>query len=249
MLQQPIYPAVVDDDYSAEPIYPQQQQRAPEFVVREYSAIFTEIDRLEETILNSPRVPLTGKTMVNEEELLVQLDLIRSSIPAALKTAQEILEYKNQIIQEAQQQAQQLIAEANLQAYQVANELGIIDRAEVEAQEIRQQAIAEAEQIRQQATLEMNRIRHHSVEELERMRQIVTQECQQMQDGADEYADRVLSTMEFQLSDALHAVQRGRQQIESETESIRTDRASQQELTSLGDRVIISDRRSQVVPI
>lgn len=240
MLQQPIYPAVVDDDYPAEPIY--QQQRAPEFVIGEYSEIFTEIDRLEEKILNSPRVPLTGKTMVNEEELLAQLDLIRSSVPAALKTAQEILEYKHQIVQEAQQQAQQLIAEANLHAYQVANELGIIDRAEVEAKEIRQQAIAESEQIRQQATLEIDRIRNHSVQELERMRQIVMEECQQMQAGADEYADRVLSAMELQLSDALHAVQLGRKQIEIETESLRTDRASQRGLTSLGDRVIINGR-------
>ncbi len=44
-------------------------------------SVLAAIDRLEETILTSPRVPLTGKTIVDEEELLTQLDLIRSSLP------------------------------------------------------------------------------------------------------------------------------------------------------------------------
>lgn len=237
MLQTPFYPALADDDHSSSVSY--QQQIEADAIAWESSTIFGQINELEETILNSPRVPLTGKTMVNEEELLQQLDILRSSVPASLKAAQEILEYKNQIIKEAQQQAQQLLAEANRQAYQVANELGIIDRAEVEAEQMRQMTIAECEQMRQQITLEVDRIRHHNIQEMERMREVVLRECQQIQDGADEYADRVLSEMEFQLNDVLRAIQRGKQHLNIESQSLRNPQPSARKLTNLDDRVML----------
>ncbi len=177
------------------------------------SHIEAALDRLEETILNSPRVPLTGKTMINEEVLLEQIDLIRLSIPPAIKTAQEILQYKNQIIQETQQQAQQMLAEANQHAYHIANELGIIERAEQEAREIHQIAISQAEQMRQQTIIEVERIRDLNVQEIERMRQETIAECQSIQSGADEYADRVLSQMEEQFTGILQSVKMGRQRL------------------------------------
>ncbi len=209
--------------------------------------IFGALDRLEETILNSPRVPLTGKTMVNEEELLEHLDLIRLSIPEIVATAQEILQYKHQLIQEAQQQVQQIVAEANQRAYQVANELGIIERSEQEARQIRQMAIAECEHLRQQTLIELERVRNHSIEEMEQMRQEILEECQQIQDGADEYADRVLHNMEYQLADILQSVQRGRQRIERDADIVRNSQSptlqskpivtNGSELISVGERL------------
>ena len=52
--------------------------------------------------------------------------------------------------------------------------------------------------------------------DLDRLRAQVELECQQTQDGADEYADRVLHNMECQLTDILHAIQRGRQRLLSD---------------------------------
>lgn len=176
-------------------------------------AIFDEIDRLEEIILNSPRVPLTGKTMVTEEEILAQLDAIRANLPEIVTTAQKIFRYKDLLIRETQQEVQQILAEANQRAYQVANELGIIERSEREAIEIRKIAIAECEQLRQQNAIEIERVRNHNIQEIERMRQQVLRECTEVQDGADEYADQTLHQMEHQLTDILQAIQRGRERL------------------------------------
>jgi vacuolar-type H+-ATPase subunit H len=205
--------------------------------------VFVAIDRLEESILNSPRLPLTGKTMVNEEEILEQLDAIRLSLPAVVAIAQEIIQYKEQIIKEAQQQVQQILADANQRAYQVANELGIIDRAEQEARQIRQVAIAECEHLRQQTVTEVERVRNHNIQEMERMRQQVTLECEQVQDGADEYADRILHNMESQLTDILQAIQRGRQRLNTESTSLKLTPASEQALTpKIEQRSICGER-------
>jgi hypothetical protein len=182
----------------------------------ESSAVFAAIERLEEKILSSPRVPLTKRTMVDEEEILEQLDLIRLNLPEIVATAQEIIQYKERIVGEAQQQVQQILAEANQHAYQVANELGIIERSEHEARKIRQIALAECEHLRQQTMIEAQRMTDRNRQELEKMREQVTLECQQIQSGADEYADRVLHNMEHQLTEILQAIQRGRQRLNTE---------------------------------
>ena len=75
MLQQPPCPALADDDY---PTTIDSQPHSEADVGMKWADcadILVEIDRLEEAILASPRVPLTGKTVVNEEELLDRFDL------------------------------------------------------------------------------------------------------------------------------------------------------------------------------
>jgi cell division septum initiation protein DivIVA len=225
MLQQSFHTALAEEthfntsDYQSEPELTLVNAESPD--------VFAALDRLEEAILNSPRVPLTGKTMVNEEEILEQLDTIRLSLPQVVAISQEILQYKERIIKEAQQQVQQILADANQRAYQVANELGIIDRSEQEARQIRQVAISECEHLRQQTVAEVERVRNHNIQEMERMRQKVTLECEQIQDGADEYADRILNNMEYQLTDILQAIQRGRQRLNIESTALRQSQTTE----------------------
>jgi hypothetical protein len=193
--------------------------------------VFAAIEGLETRILQSPRVPLTGKTMVNEEELLEQLDSIRLNLPEIVVNAQEIVNYREHLIQSAQQQAQQIIAEANQRAYQVANELGIIDRAEQQARQIEEIAIAECDRLRQQTILETQRLSDLHSQEMERLRARVTSECQQIQAGADEYADRVLHEMEDRLTDILQVIKRGRNRLNPESTGTNPQQKSQQQIS------------------
>ncbi len=226
MLQKSSNPALAAETYASssddppEPLYIQRSVE-PKFKPPQLDtgSVFAAIDRLEESILNSPRVPLTGKTMVNEEELLEQIDTLRLNLPEIIALAQEIVQSKERLMKEAQQQIQQIVAEANQRAYQVANELGIIDRSEQEAKQIRQMAIAQSEHLRQQTIVEVERLRNYQIQEIERMRDKAMAECQQIQDGADEYADRVLHDMEDRLSDVLQAIKQGRQQLNADYSS------------------------------
>ena len=223
MLQKSSHPALADATHASisddllEPLYIQRSVetkfKPPQL---EAGSVFAAIDRLEESILNSPRVPLTGKTMVNEEELLEQLDTIRLNLPEIIALAQSIVESKERLMKEARQQIQQIVAEANQRADRVANELGIIDRSKQEARQIRQMAIAESEHLRQQTIVEVERLRNYHIQEIEQMRNKAMAECQQIQDGADEYADRVLHNMEDRLTDVLQAIQQGRQRLNAD---------------------------------
>jgi F0F1-type ATP synthase membrane subunit b/b' len=224
MLQQSNHPALKNeihrnslDHYLSDHLVDRQvSQRSPH---PEFPAILAAIQQLEETILKSPHVPLTGKTMVREEELLEQLDLIRLSLPEVVATAQEIIAYKEQLISEAYQQVQQILADANQRAYQVTNELGIIERSEQEARQMRQMAIAECDQLKHQAMIEAKTLYDRNLKELNQLRTQVTIECEQIQDSADEYADGILLKMEKQLAEILKSIQQGRQRL-NQTEAV-----------------------------
>jgi cell division septum initiation protein DivIVA len=225
MLQQYFHKTLADSNITALQVNRLSSEIEAGSIEEESLGVFTAIELLEEKILNSPRVPLTGKTMVNEEELLEQLDLIRLKLPEVIIAAQEILQYKQQITTEAQKQVQHALIEANHRADRITNELGIIELSKHEANQIRQAAIVECEQFRQQ-----------TIAELEQMRQEVIAECQQIQSGADEYADQVLHNMQCQFTDVLQTVQRGRKRLERDAIARKNSQPQGQELVDLGDR-------------
>jgi hypothetical protein len=172
-----------------------------------------ELNRLEEMLLDSPRLPLSRWTLVDEEQLLDQLDLIRLNLPAAFQEATRVVQQKQEILAEAEQYAQELIAAAEQQAAQMLDETGIIRRAEMEASQVRQRIQQECEALQNQTLDDVDRIRQQSQEEIEEVQRRAIAERDQVQLEADSYADQVLQGLEQQLLELMRVVRNGRQQL------------------------------------
>lgn len=173
-----------------------------------------ELNRLEEMILDSPRVPLTRRTLVDEEQLLDQLDLIRLNLPSAFQEADIIVRHKDEILQEAEEYASEILESAEQRATQLFNETGIVQQAQDEADRLRQQVHLECEALQQQTLAEIEQIRYQAQQELDAMRNRILTECDDIQNGADEYADHVLANIEHQLSDMVRVIRNGREQLQ-----------------------------------
>lgn len=180
-------------------------------------------------ILASPRIPLTGKTLVDEDLLLDQLDAIRLSLPDAFAKALEIIGRQEEILQEAEDYGQELVDEAERVAARMLNETGIIQQAQQEADQLRQQTQQECQQLRQQTrqecqqlsqtTLaEIEELRQEAHQDLEKMRAAAFADCREIEDGADDYADAVLTNLEEQLATMLRVIQNGRKRLETEVQ-------------------------------
>lgn len=167
-------------------------------------------------ILDSPRIPLSRRTVVDEEMLLDQLDLVRLNLPAAFQEAAEVALHREEVITEAEQIAQQIIASAEQRAAQILNEMDIVRIAEQEAQQIRQQVQRDCEMLQQQVLNDIDQLRRRAQQELEEMQRQALADCEDIQRGADVYADRVLSDLETQFNDMMRIVRNGRQQIQSD---------------------------------
>jgi hypothetical protein len=174
-----------------------------------------ELNRLEELLLRSPRVPLTGKAMVAEDDIIEHLDIIRSRVPATIDAAQSIVNQQDLILIAAEQQAHQQITAAQQQAFQIANELGIIDQAKAEAAQIHQSVMAECATAREQIRQESEQARRQQLQEIDNIRQQALAEAQAIRRGADDYADQVLHAIDTQLGEIQAKIRRGRQHLNS----------------------------------
>jgi F0F1-type ATP synthase membrane subunit b/b' len=175
-----------------------------------------ELNRIEEILFDSLHIPLTQRTLVDEEVLLAQLDLVRENLPAAFNEAEKIVRQREEIILQAEEYAQEIMEAAERRADQILDEMGIIQQAELEANQIRKRVQQECEAIQEQTLSEIERMRLQAQQELEQMRQLALAECDDIQNGADEYADAVLTSIEQQLSEMLRVIRNGRQQLQTE---------------------------------
>lgn len=168
-------------------------------------------------ILDSPRIPFTGRTLVDEEQLLEQLDAIRLSLPTTFQEVDEIIRHKDEIILQAEQYAQDILEAAEQRAAQILDEIGIVRQAKLEADGLRQQVQLDCEAAQEHTLAEIERLRRQAQQELEEMRSRAIAESEAIEKGADDYADRVLLNLETQLTDMLRVIRNGRSQLEPET--------------------------------
>jgi cell division septum initiation protein DivIVA len=92
--------------------------------------------------------------------------------------------------------------------------MGLIQQAKSEADQLRQQVQNECDTLQQQTLSEIEQIRYRLQQELEEMRSRTMAECEEIQNGADDYADHVLGSIEQQLNEMMRVIRNGRQQVQ-----------------------------------
>ena len=172
-----------------------------------------ELNRIEEIVLASPRIPLTKRTLIDEEKLLEQLDFVRVSLPTAFQEALAILQQKEDVLLQAEEYGQQIVDAAQAKRAQILDESDIIRQAEREAEKIQHQVQQECEAMMEETLAEIDRKRRICQQEIDEMRRQAIAEADEIAQGADNYADNVLANIEQELDDMLRIVHNGRQQL------------------------------------
>jgi cell division septum initiation protein DivIVA len=176
-----------------------------------------ELNRLEDLILYGFRIPLTGRTLVNEDKLIEQIDFIRISLPEVFHEAAAILQQKDEILLEAEEYGQRIVEVAQGKRAQILAESDIFKEAEKEAEELRIKVQQECDAIMQATLAEIEHKRLICQQELDELRQTAIAQAQDIENGADEYADTVLEGIEQDLKDMLRIITNGRQQLRQES--------------------------------
>lgn len=177
--------------------------------------LLQQLRELEELlIMDGVKIPLTGRKIVSEDEILHHLAEIEKKIPETVLTAERILAKRDEIINQAQQFSQGIIEKAKQDAEQIASELRIVQQAEMEAQKIRDNVQREVEALRQRTVDDLNRMRQQVEQEVYQLRHRAEADAQQTQTDADAYAYKVLGEMENQFLEMLRVVRNGRQHLQ-----------------------------------
>lgn len=106
------------------------------------------IDMMQEAIEKASTVPLTGKVMIDKEELLDYIQEIRLVYPDELKEAKWVKEERQRILSEAENRAESIRKSAEETQVQLIDEHEITKRAYEKANDLVNAATSEAMDIK-----------------------------------------------------------------------------------------------------
>ena len=106
------------------------------------------LNHLEQVIANARSVPFSNNCMVDREEMMVLVSMLRDSLPAELKQARWLLEQNRQLIAEARKEAENMIREAETRMAAMIDEHEITLKARQQAAQTIEAANQSARQIR-----------------------------------------------------------------------------------------------------
>jgi len=109
------------------------------------------IDRLEDLVSQATKVPLTGKILLDPDELLALIDDMRDVVPQEVREANRVARDREAILQETREQAEATVREAQALAARLTSEAAVAKEAQSQADELIDQAKRVAREIRQNA--------------------------------------------------------------------------------------------------
>jgi len=96
-------------------------------------------------------LPLTRSVIIDRDELLKQIDLLRAAIPEEVRAAKRINSEGERIIEKSNEEADRILARAQEQAAFLIGERGLTQLAETESQRLLGEAQADGEEVRRGA--------------------------------------------------------------------------------------------------
>ncbi|MCS7051678.1 MAG: hypothetical protein NZL87_08700 [Thermomicrobium sp.] len=121
------------------------------------------LERLEELVARSSRVPLSGRLLIDEHELLTVVEELRHAFPRELRQARRVLQERQKIISEAQLEARRILETAQERAQYLMSEQGIMNETRARCEEM----LRHAKEQKQRAILEANRYALDLLEKVE----------------------------------------------------------------------------------
>ncbi len=110
--------------------------------------IFKLLDELDELVESSTKIPLSGKIMIDKDELMSLIEEMRIAVPEELKQAEWIKEEKQRIISEAQVDADKMLKDVQIHIENMVDNHEIVSEAEKRAEEILNRAQISAREVR-----------------------------------------------------------------------------------------------------
>ena len=155
-------------------------------------AVRDTLNKIENLVASASHLPLTGKAVIDEDDLIHLVEDLRRDLPQELERAEEIMREKDNIVRTAQQEADNIVKQARTQAEQLVDENDIVVNA------------------REKARLVLNQAQQQESEIMERTRQ----NSRQLQDDADRYANQVFDQLIAHVTNTFQGVQAAQSGLE-----------------------------------
>jgi len=126
------------------------------------------LDDMESMLLDAPRVPLTNKRVLEEDDIGAFIDEIRELLPKEIFEARRILSEKQRILDEAQREAHNMVEQAKRYVTKLTDEHVIAKQAEEQANHMLSEARRTSQDLRRDSLNYAGDVFNHLSMNLER---------------------------------------------------------------------------------
>lgn len=137
-------------------------------------------------------------TIVNKREIETLIDRIYTELPREVKEAKVIVQNKDNLLNKAQQEAAETIQRAQAEADRKLSESDQIKAIEREGIRIKNEVVGDCE-----------KIKHIALQDADKIRLQATEEAMKIREGAELYAEQVLTSLEGNLTQLQQVVKNG----------------------------------------
>lgn len=139
------------------------------------------VDRLEQVLNDSTRVPLSAYLLVNEEKVYNLLDQLRVSVPEEIRRANRIEAERDRILAQAKEEADRIRELARQEASELVKRDAIVSAAQSRAENIVERARRDSDALRQDADVYIMEVLTHLEEDLLRTLNVVRNGLEKVQ--------------------------------------------------------------------
>ncbi|GHU50806.1 ATPase [Clostridia bacterium] len=157
------------------------------------------LDEIEEIVETASGVPLTGKLLIDGDEVLEIVKEIRVALPDEIQQAQWIKEERQRILDEAKKEYEIIVQDAKNQAESLVEENEITQRAKIRSMELTKQTDTSVRQLKLDTYNYIDKILFDFQEKIEHMNAVY-------------FAD-MFTNLQKTFEDVNHTVQNNRMEI------------------------------------
>jgi len=185
--------------------------------------VIDQLDQLEEIVLDGSRIPFSGGRLVNEQDAIEMMDLLRENLPTQITQAEGLIRQRESFIEKARQQAEELMAQARREREQLINAASIRQEAERQVAEMREQARKQCEQMMLQARQQVAQAEQEHQGRLAQTEQQFATRRQQLELEAQSRRQQIEQEATERNRQLVEQHERSRQQAMQELDGIRQE--------------------------
>ena len=155
-------------------------------------SVSTILDDIENLVVDAKRMPLTNSIFISESDLVRLLDNLRQELPNELANAQEIMDSRDEILNQARGESEQIISRAKDTAEQMIDESKIVRESQEKAELIMEQTKAQAKELYETSY----------------------QQARQLRLNANNYANQVFDHLILNVGNALEVLKQARDELQ-----------------------------------
>lgn len=181
-------------------------------------AIRDVLEDLENLVADAAHVPLSGKCMIDENDLVHLVEELRNTLPTALTQAENIMTERDTIIAKAESEAQHIIDEARKEAERRVSNSVIEREARDKARVIMEETETKSRSMMDEATERSRAMVEEAtekagamVEEARQHGEDIYKQVMQKKAEVDQYANQVFEQLIAHVSDTYNGVQQAEQ--------------------------------------